>query len=98
MRLIDPTSIKTVREDTEYGGVVYTHHHDGSVDANVKIKSLRLNFTQGAPPDKALVYAIAELEAANREHRLAKEAANPDWVRYTTHRVSAANLRIQEVQ
>ena len=97
MRLIDPTKTIETVEKTEYGSVTTREHHDGSVDATVKIKALRIRPFDGAP-DKDHVAAIMELQAATQEHMLAKHANQPEWVRYTTDRLHAANIRIQEVQ
>ncbi len=97
MRLIDPTKTRDRTERTEHGSnITYTDHHDGSVDATVRITALRI--FSGAPPVKELVYAVAELEAAQKEHTIAKHSDNSDWMRYTANRIRAANLHIQEVQ
>lgn len=98
MRLIDPTKTVDRFERTEHGGVKFTEHFNGSVDANVKISSIKISLTQGATPDRNHVAAIAELEAATKEHRLAKHSGVPEWVRYTTARLKAANDRLLEVQ
>jgi len=84
-------------EKTEYGSITTKEYHDGSNDATVKIKALRITPMSG-PPDKDHVAAIMELQAATQEHMLAKHANQPEWVRYTTGRLKTANLRIQEVQ
>jgi len=88
----------TVTERTQYGYTTHTEHADGTLDATVKVTGLRLNITNGAPPDTRLVYAIAELEEATREHRLASQSGQDDWIRYTTRRLADANLRVKEVQ
>ena len=88
----------TVTQDTPYGFTRHTEHADGTVDATVRVTGLRLNLTADAPPNKQLVYAVAELEEANREHRLASASGQPEWIAYTKRRLTAANVRIQEVQ
>ncbi len=75
-----------------------TEHWDGTVDATVKVTSIKLSLTQGATPDPRHVAAIQELEAATREHRLAKNSDTPRWLRFTTARLAAANARLLEVQ
>lgn len=98
MRLIDPNKTVQKVERTEYGGVLLTEHFNGSVDANVKISSIKISLTQGATPDKNHVAAIAELEAASKEHRLAKNSGVDSWLRFTTARLEAANERLLAVQ
>ena len=97
MILIDPTKTIETVEKTEYGSVTTRERHDGSNDATVKVKTLRIRPFQGAP-DKQHVYAIMELQAATREHMLAKHSNQPEWLRYTTERLADANIRIVEVQ
>ena len=98
MLLVDPTKTRTIRERTEKGGVTRTEHWNGSVDANVKIKALRLSLTAGAPPDTRLVQAIAELEAAQKEWLIAKHSPDPAWVMYARRRIRDAKERVREVQ
>ena len=89
---------KRTVEENDKAIIVRTEHRDGSVDATVKVKSLKLNLTSGSTPDKYHVAAIAELEAASKEHILAKNSNSEDWLRYTTRRLEAANVRLLEVQ
>ena len=98
MRLIDPTKTLTTVEDSEHGSrrIKYTEHHDGTVDANVKIKAIKI--VSGAPPSEPLVAAIAELEYAAREWRVAKHSPSEDWRRYVKTRLRVANERVQEAQ
>lgn len=98
MRLIDPTKTRTNVEDSEHGPrrVQYTEHHNGSVDATVKIKAIRI--VSGAPASKPLVLAIAELESAAREWRVAKHSASVDWKTHVKDRLRVANERVQELQ
>jgi hypothetical protein len=98
MRLIDPNKTVQRVERTEHGGVLFTDHFNGSVDANVKLSAIKVSLTQGAAPDKDHVAAIAELEAATKEHQLAKESGVANWLRYTTARLKAANERVRAVQ
>ena len=98
MRLIDPSKKVSRVERTEHGGVKYTEHFNGSVDADVKLSAIKVSLTQGAAPNKDHVAAIFELEAATKEHRLAKAANTPEWLRYTTARLKAANARLLDVQ
>lgn len=98
MRLIDPSKKVSRIEPTEHGGVKFTEHFDGSVDATVKLSAIKISLTQGAAPNKDHVAAIAELEAATKEHRLAKESGAAEWMRYTTARLQAANERVRAVQ
>jgi len=98
MRLIDPTKTRTTVEDSEHGSrrIKYTEHHDGTVDANVKVRAIKI--TSGAPPSKPLVTAIAELESAVREWRVAKHSPSKDWKRYAKTRLRVANEKVQEAQ
>jgi len=95
--LVDPTKTRTIRERTEKGAVARTEHWDGSVDASVQLRALRLHMTSGAPPDTRLVQAVAELEAAQREWLVAKHSPDPAWVRFAKRRVWDAKERVREV-
>lgn len=91
---------KTVTvEDTEYvrNGVTRTEHWDGSVDATVRVKGLRLNITAGAPPQQTVVDAIAALEEAQAEWRIAKHSGNAEWMGYARRRLESCNVRLKEV-
>ena len=97
MRLIDPTKTKTFVERTEHGNNIQrTEHFNGSEDANVKIKAVRITF--GAPPSKPLVAAIKELESSIKEWRVAKHSDSDEWKRYAKARMKSANERVQETQ
>ena len=97
MRLIDPTRIRQRVERTRHGrNIRYTDHHNGAVDADVKIRAVKI--TTGAPPSTQLVEAVAELESATREWRLAKHSDSDDWKRFVKTRLRVANERLQEVQ
>jgi len=98
MRLIDPTKTVTFREPTEHGHIDRTEHFNGSVDATVKVRSLRLNVTSGAPPDRNLVAAMHELEEAQKEWMIAKHSPSDEWKRYAQRRLYDANERLREVQ
>ena len=95
--LIDPSKTNTVRERTEKGSVARTEHWDGSVDASVRLRALRLHMTSGAPPDTRLVAAVAELEAAQREWLVAKHSPDPAWSRFVRRRIEVAKERVREV-
>ena len=97
MLLVDPTKTNTVRERTEHGAVARREHWDGTVDANVRLRALRLHMTSGAPPDTRLVQAVAELEAAQKEWLIAKHSPDPAWVMYAKRRVVDAKERVREV-
>jgi len=97
MRLIDPTKKRQTVTETEIGrNIRHTEHHDGTVDAEVKIKAVKITF--GAPPSKPLVAAIAELESAIREWRVAKHSTSDEWKTYAKARMKSANERVQETQ
>ena len=97
MLLIDPTKTQMTRERTGKGTVARREHWDGSVDANVQLRALRLHMTSGAPPDTRLVQAVAELEAAQREWLVAKHSPDPAWVMFAKRRVMVAKERVREV-
>ena len=97
MRLIDPTKTRTRVERTRLGrNIRYTDHHDGSIDAEVKIRPIRLRLTAGT--SKAHVEAIRELEEATREELLARNSGHKEWARYATMRLEAAKQRVMETQ
>ncbi len=100
MRLIDPTRTNVRSVDSEYGrGMIrYREHHNGSVDAIVFMRALRIRMTQGAPLVGEFVVALEEQQAAVREHELARQADSPDWLRYAAGRLKAANEKVQELQ
>ena len=88
----------TTVEKIERGRVVRTEHFNGRVDADVKLRALRFNLTNGAPPDERLVYAIHELEEATREYRLSQHTGNQPWLDYTTGRMEAAKQKVRDLQ
>lgn len=96
MRLIDPTKTRVSREKTRDGWVARREHFNGSVDATVRLKALRLHVTAGAPPNTRLVAAVAELEAAQAEWMIAKHSGSDEWRRYAAARLTAANQRMRE--
>ena len=100
MRLIDPTRTNVRSVDSEYGrGMIrYREHHDGSVDAIVFMRALRIRMTQGAPLASVFLGALEEQQAAVREHELARQADSPDWLRYAARRLEVANEKITELQ
>lgn len=98
MRLIDPTKVDISRRPTEHGYVATREHWNGSVDATVKLKALRLSIVADAPPNKDHVAAIHELEAAQQEWLYAKHSPDPAWVEYAKRRLRIANERLREVQ
>ncbi len=85
-------------EKTQFTTITRTEHFDGTLDATVAVKAMRLSFAEGADPNREHVAAIAELQAATQEHRLARHSGLADWVRYTTERLHRANDRLLEVQ
>jgi predicted GTPase len=96
--LLDPTKTQTSVEDTEHGpdNIQYTEHHDGTVDATVKIKAIRI--VSGAPASMPLIAAVAELELAIKEWRVAKHSTSDDWKQFVKTRLRVANERVQEAQ
>jgi hypothetical protein len=98
MRLIDPTKTQTSVTDSEHGRdrIRYTEHHDGTVDATVKIRAIRI--VSGAPASKPLVSAIAELESATREWRVAKHSTSDEWKRHAKTKLRVANEKVQAAQ
>ena len=104
MRLIDPTKtnsrtwgVAETGETSPSGSVTLTEHWDGSVDATVRPQPIRMVVTNGAPPRARVVAAIAELEAATREARLAKHSGSAEWSRYATKRLKNAAAQLEEV-
>ena len=97
MRLIDPTKIRQTVTRTHLGrNIRHTEHHNGIVDGEVRLQAVKI--IANAPPTKPLVHAIAELEAATREWRVAKHSDSPEWKRYVKTRLRVANERLAEVQ
>lgn len=78
--------------------LVRTDRFDGSNDATVYVKSIKINLTKDAPPNRDYVAAIAELEQATREYRLASRSGSHEWKQYASRRLREANLRVVEVQ
>ena len=97
MRLIDPTKTKVFHERTHLGrNITRREHFNGSVDAKVQLRAVKI--IAHAPPTKSLVAAIAEVEAATREWRVAKHSESDEWKRYVKTRLRVANERLAEVQ
>jgi hypothetical protein len=97
VRLIDPTKTLVTGERTEHGdNIRRREHHDGSVDVTVRLKAVAI--VAGAPPSKPLVKAVAELEAATAEWRVAKHSDEDGWRRFAAKRLRVANDRLLEVQ
>ena len=97
MRLIDPTKVRQTVTRTELGrNIRTTEHHNGQVDAEVKLRAVKI--IAHAPPSKPLVHAIAELDAATREWRVAKHSDSVEWKRFVKARLRVANERLLEVQ
>ena len=95
MRLIDPTKTKIFKERTHLGeNITRREHFNGSVDANVQLKAIKIE----AHVTKPLIAAIAELEAATREWRVAKHSDSAEWRRFAKTRLKAANERVKETQ
>ena len=97
MRLIDPTKTLTTVERTEHGNNIQrVEHHNGQVDATVKIRAIKI--VSGAPASKPLVEAIAELESAAREWRVAKHSTSEEWKSHVKTRLRVANEKVQAAQ
>ena len=97
MLLIDPTKVRQTVTETHLGrNIRTTEHHNGQVDAEVKLRAVKI--IAHAPPSKPLVHAIAELEAATREWRVAKHSDSVEWKRFVKARLRVANERLLEVQ
>ena len=95
MRLIDPTKTQTFKERTHLGeNITRREHFNGSVDVNVRLKAIKIE----AHVTKPLVAAIAELEAATREWRIAKHSDSDEWKQFAKTRLRVANDRLVEVQ
>lgn len=98
-RIGHKTAIVTEVEETEHGrNVKRVHHWDGSLDVTVKVKSIKLSLTDGAPTDKRWMRAVQDFQSANREWMLAKHSQDPGWVAACKRRLEAANARLLEVQ
>lgn len=89
---------QTIQRGDRGQTIIRTDRFDGSSDATVRVKALRLHITVDAPTRKQLVAAIGELEEATRELRLARASGHTEWVGYAKRRLAAANRRVQEVQ
>jgi hypothetical protein len=80
--------------------VRYTEKMDGSMSARVQLEAIDLlgrvgdNRVQRAK----LIHAIAELEAATKELRLATATGAKEWVEYARRRQRAANQAVTELQ
>ena len=95
MRLIDPTKTRITKQRTHLGeNITRREHFDGSVDANVQLKAIKVTTVVSKP----LVHAINELEEATREWRIAKHSKSDEWKNYAKTRLRVANERLLEVQ
>ena len=86
--------------DTPEGRVQYSEKWDGSRSARVQLEAIDLfgQVAQNRVHRELLVHAIAELEAAVKELRLATASGDDGWVGYAKARQRAANHRIVELQ
>lgn len=83
--------------ETEYGrNVKVTHHFDGSKDATVKVRSLKLYVSSGAPPNREALLAVRELQEATRALAFARQVGR--GVGVAEQRLREANQRLLEVQ
>ena len=101
MRLIDTSSTRIRRERTEHGNViVHRDHFDGSKDATVHLKPIRVRLTtaEGAPLDREHLKAIGAFEEANRQHLIAKHSGNDQWAAHAYEQLQAAEQRLEETQ
>ena len=89
---------ETVTHGEQGQKIVRTDRFDGSNDVTVHVKAIKLNLTKDAPPNREYVAAIAELEQATKEYRLASRSGSKQWEQYAARRLKAANLRVVEVQ
>ena len=62
----------------------------------VKIKAIKI--VSGAPPSKPLIEAIAELESATQEWRVAKHSQSDEWKTHVKTRLRVANEKVQAAQ
>jgi hypothetical protein len=92
------TATKSFTEVNDKTTIITREHFNGSVDQTVKLKALRLDVQLDGGVRREHLAAIAELEAANKEHLLAKHSGSVEWAAYTTRRLKAANVRLVEVE
>ena len=66
------------------------------MDAKVQLTALRLDLRPEDP--QAFAKALAALEAATAEVRLAARSGQAEWLRYAQRRHADANERLTELQ
>ena len=82
--------------DSDAGNVEYTEHWDGSTDAKVQLTAIQLDLRPEDP--HAFAKALAALEDATAEIRLASRSGQAEWLRYAKARHRDANERLTELQ
>ncbi len=98
-RLGYKTHREKTTEKTDSGATIETFtKFDGTMDATVKVKSLKLNIStsEGLSPNH--VAAFKELQAATQHFLIAKHSNNDIMLRKATIRLEHANVRLMEVQ
>lgn len=92
------THREKVSKKTDSGATIETFtKFDGSVDATVKVKSLKLKTDSNEfSPDH--IDAFKELQAASQHFIIAKHSNNSVMLEKATIRLERANVRLMEVQ
>ncbi len=101
MKLIDSRKTRVRTEVTEHGNKIkHRDHFDGSVDAKVYLKALRIRMVadDGKPLVREQVMAIGAFEEANRHYLIAKHSGNDEWRTHALRLLKAAERRVEETQ
>jgi hypothetical protein len=101
MKLLDPTKTRVRVEQTEHGNVVkHLDHFNGSTDAKVELKPIRikLTLTDGAPLNAEHIEAIGGLQEAQRQWLVAKHSGQDEWKMYARTQLDHAERRVRETQ
>lgn len=102
MLLIDPTKTQTRVQRNEREGTVVKHldRFDGSTDAKVHLRTIRIKLVaaEGAPLNMEQVKAIATFEEANRAYMIAKHSGSDEWRDSAYRRLRYARTRLEDNQ
>ena len=98
MRLIEPTAVNIRHMKTgDRTWVRYREHHDGSVDANVKVDAIRISVSDGSM-SRPHIEAIGALEQATQNYRLAQHSGSPEWKQAAERALVDARDRVHQTQ
>ena len=102
MLLIDPTKTQTRVQRNPREGTVVKHldHFDGSTDAKVHLRTIRIKLVaaEGAPLNVEQIKALGVFEEANRAYIIAKHSGSDEWRDHAFQRLEYARRRLEDNQ